>query len=55
MKLSYRKAVNDDADLLIDIYNSSFMMTVFGMENVLPMEKRKKKWNYPSKILPNIL
>lgn len=24
MKLSYSKAVHDDADLLIDIYNSSF-------------------------------
>ena len=24
MKLSYRKAVNDDANLLIEIYNSSF-------------------------------
>ena len=54
MELTFRKAVKNDADMLIEIYNSSFMTIMFFMGNVLLMDRQKNKWNDLLRIIQSI-
>ena len=54
MELNYRKAVQDDAELLIEMYNAAFHADYIRYGEC-PAYGKRKRWNYPLPDFPNTL